>query len=313
MGLNYINRNLEDFNRYLYKRKIAIIGLDKSSIPIIDYFHRHNAKISVFDERPLDKLQINIVERIINYDMSYSLGDLSLRKLKNVDLIIKSPKYRYDLEEILSAEHCGAILTSVNELLIKLCPGKVIGIVGCYSESLISMICMALRSSGYNCLLDNDSCRPLLPRANEMNPKSVLIIQFDEKELLGMDYNPDILIIADVKKELDDSFMTYEEYTSSLTTISLRQIQEGGTLAVNADNNPILQYLPLGNENIIPYSTYQKLENGVIYDRGTIKISKDGLRKHYVTIDKKDLHMNNHISDICACIAGTMKLIEGQN
>ena len=81
MSLNYINRNLEDFNNFLYGRKIAIVGLDNSSIPIIDYLHRHNAKIAIFDNRTLDKLHLNIVERIINYNMSYSLGKCCLNKL----------------------------------------------------------------------------------------------------------------------------------------------------------------------------------------------------------------------------------------
>ena len=138
--MQFINRKLDDFNEFLYGRKVAIIGLDKESLSIIDYLHRHSAKISIFDTRTLDTLNLNIIDRIIHYNIQYSFGEASLIKLKNVDMIIKSPEYRYDIKEIYEEESRGAIVTSVQELLIDLFPGKIIGITGNSDNEVFNFI-----------------------------------------------------------------------------------------------------------------------------------------------------------------------------
>lgn len=306
MGLNYINRNLEEFNNFLYNRKVAIIGLNKSSIPIIDYLHRHNAKISVFDERPLDELNIGIVNQIINYNMSYSLGELSLSKLKDTNLIIKSPEYRYDLNEIKTLVDRGAILTSVDELLIKLCPGKVIGIVGNYDDNMINLLQDILNNSGYNCYLDDNPYKPLLPRSNEMDTKSVLILQLSDKQLLGMDYYPDILTIVSAKNNYESPFLSYNEYIDTLKNLTLNQSKQG-KLVLNYDDDIVRNFMT-HSSNTILYSTSIKLDNGIMFDNDTIKLCNDGLRKHFLTIDNKVKKRYNYIANICACIASTLPL-----
>ena len=37
--MEYINKKLEEFNNYLKGRKVAIIGLGVSNIPLIDYLY----------------------------------------------------------------------------------------------------------------------------------------------------------------------------------------------------------------------------------------------------------------------------------
>jgi len=37
--VEYINKKLEEFNNYLKGRKVAIIGLGVSNIPLIDYLY----------------------------------------------------------------------------------------------------------------------------------------------------------------------------------------------------------------------------------------------------------------------------------
>lgn len=307
MVFNYINRNLEEFNNFLYNRKVAIIGLDVSSIPIIDYFHRRNAKISVFDNRTLDKLHINIVDRIINYKMRYSFGEHSLKNLRDEQLIIKAPQYRYDTKEIKDLVDSGSVLTSVQELLIKLCPGKSFGIVGNCDDNMISLLRDIITASGYHCYMDSNPYKPLLPRANEFDLNSALITELNPQDLYGMDIYPDFLTIANINYNDSVKTISRDEYKELIRRVAKNQV-ENGKLVINADDDDLLSLIPNFSNNVVLYSTLKKLDNGIIYDNKTIKICNDGLRKHFMNIDNKYERKFNYISNLCACIANTLDI-----
>ena len=66
------NKKLDEFNDYIKYRKIAVIGLGVSNIPLLDYLHEKKAKVTVFDQRTIDniskelKSQINNEKDIVN-------------------------------------------------------------------------------------------------------------------------------------------------------------------------------------------------------------------------------------------------------
>ena len=50
------NRKLQEFENYLKGKKVAIIGLGISNIPLLDYFYKLGAEVSIFDKRPKEAL-----------------------------------------------------------------------------------------------------------------------------------------------------------------------------------------------------------------------------------------------------------------
>ncbi|MBP3707982.1 MAG: hypothetical protein J6J36_05185 [Clostridia bacterium] len=307
MGVNFTNRKLEEFNDFLYERRVAFVGLDKRCISIIDYFHRHNARISVFDKRTLDNLNVDIVEQIINYNINYSLGENCLKRLNRVDLIIKSSEYRPDEKEILEAENMGAIVVSTQDLLIELCPGKVIGIVGDYNVDIVYLLCTILKEAKYECFLDDNPNKSLLCRVNKMNSNSILIMPINEKELFSLKYIPDISIVDNIKTNVDESFMSYSEYIEAIRIYSNRQICKG-RLVFNADTNFEDDYL-LNNSNVTLYSVNKRLDNGIIFDNNTIKICYDGIRRHFMDDTYLKTMKVDDIANICATFACTLNLV----
>ena len=49
MKLSYYNKKLEEFNDYIRNRKVAIIGLGVSNLPLLDYLYEKKANVTVFD------------------------------------------------------------------------------------------------------------------------------------------------------------------------------------------------------------------------------------------------------------------------
>ena len=89
--MEYKNKNLEEFNEYIRYRKVAIIGLGVSNIPLIDYMYDKKAKVTVFDDREENDISKEIMDKIKEYEFDYSFGQNNLDKLKNFDIIFRSP------------------------------------------------------------------------------------------------------------------------------------------------------------------------------------------------------------------------------
>ena len=45
--MEYVNQKLEEFNNYVKFRKVAIIGMGVSNIPLLDYFYEKKSKVIV--------------------------------------------------------------------------------------------------------------------------------------------------------------------------------------------------------------------------------------------------------------------------
>lgn len=67
--MNYENEKLKEFEEYIKGKKIAIIGVGISNLPLIDYFYEKQSKVIIFQSKEIDK---NILEKINNYKMEYS-------------------------------------------------------------------------------------------------------------------------------------------------------------------------------------------------------------------------------------------------
>ena len=72
--MNFENQKLNEFNEYIKFRKVAIIGLGVSNLPLMDYLHEKKARVSVFDERESSTIPSNIMNKIKNYEFQYYFG-----------------------------------------------------------------------------------------------------------------------------------------------------------------------------------------------------------------------------------------------
>lgn len=71
--MEYENEKLKEFNMYIKNRKVAIIGMGVSNIPLIDYFHDKGAIVTIFDSREIGEIPKDIMDKITNYSMEFSI------------------------------------------------------------------------------------------------------------------------------------------------------------------------------------------------------------------------------------------------
>ena len=116
------NEKLEEFNNYIRFRKVAVIGLGVSNLPLLDFLHEQKARVTVFDQRNIDQIPKDVMDKITEYSFEFSLGEAYLSKLQGFDLILRSPSCLPTVPELAAEAERGAIVTTEIELLIKMCP-----------------------------------------------------------------------------------------------------------------------------------------------------------------------------------------------
>ena len=73
--LEYENVRLKEFEKYIVGKRVAIIGLGVSNLPLIDYFYEKKSNVTVFDEREIGEIPKEILDKITNYSMNISLRE----------------------------------------------------------------------------------------------------------------------------------------------------------------------------------------------------------------------------------------------
>ena len=304
------NKNLIEFNEYIKYRKVAIIGLGVSNIPLLDYLHEKKAKVTVFDERDIDSISKEIMDKITAYSFDFNLGKKCLEKLKGFDLIFRSPSCLPTKPELKQEADRGAIVTTEIELLMKMAPCKVIGITGSDGKTTTtSLINANLSTAGYHTHLGGNIGTPLFTKLEEILPEDILVLELSSFQLMGMTVSPDIAVITNITPNHLNIHKDYQEYIDSKKNIFKYQ-DENGILVLNYDNDITRQCAKEANGKVIFFSSKEKLDNGYIVDDNIIKECTDKIRKHI--IDTKDviLRGNHNFENIATALAATASLVD---
>lgn len=311
----YVNEKLNKFNRELNNKKIAIIGLGTSNIPLIEYFINTKSIVSVFDNREIEKLDEKVVELIKKYNLKYYLGEGNLKHLVGFDYIFRSPSCRPDTPEIVEAVRNGAILTSEIEKVLELTPSTVIGITGSDGKTTTTTLTYELlKNNGYKCFLGGNIGTPLFTQIKDMRPEDYVVLELSSFQLMDMKISPKIAIVTNITPNHLNVHKDYQEYIDSKKNIFLHQ-KEGDLLIINYDNEITKDFIKDAKGKVIYFSHKEVLNNGFCFDESdkTIKLCDNGIRKHLVKQKNMKLRGEHNCENACAAIAATYELISEES
>jgi len=308
--MEYINEKLEEFNKYIQGKKVAIIGIGVSNIPLIDYFYKYNARVSVFDNREADKIDAEILEKIQKYNFEYYLGEDNLLNLKGFDIIFRSPSAMPFIPELQEEAQRGAIITSEIEMVLNLTPGTVIGITGSDGKTTTtSLIYEIVKEAGYSCYLGGNIGTPLFTKIEEMKPEDIIVLELSSFQLMDMEISPKISVVTNVTPNHLNVHSSYEEYIDAKANLFKYQ-NEDGIVVLNNDNEITKGFSKDTKGKSVLFSSKSKLNDGYIYDDGMIKYCEDGVRRHIINTKEIPLRGVHNYENICAAFAATKSLVD---
>lgn len=308
--MNYNNEKLKEFNEYIRFRKVAVIGLGVSNLPLLDYLYEKKAQVTVFDERNIDEIPQDIINKINTYEFKYSFGRNCLENLKGFNLIFRSPSCLPTKPELQEEANRGAIVTTEVEMLMEMCPCKIIGVTGSDGKTTTtSMINAILQKAGYNTFLGGNIGTPLFTRLPEIKPDDIVVLELSSFQLMNMHVSPDIAVITNITPNHLNIHKDYEEYIEAKKNIFKNQ-NENGILILNYDNDITRSCAKETKGKVIFFSSKEKLDNGFIVDENVIKECEDKVRKHILNTDEVILRGNHNFQNIATALAATKALVD---
>lgn len=281
-------------------------------MPLIDYLYALGSKITVFDNKSIEEIDKKILDKLYEYNLSASFGENYLKRLKNFNLIFRSPSCRPDLPELLSEKKAGAIITSEIEMVIELAPCKIIGVTGSTGKTITSkLIYHILKEQDYDCFLGGNIGNPLFTKIKDFKPENILILSLSSFQLLDIQKSPDISVITNLKSKHLDFHKSYEEYVNSKINIFKYQKKED-VLVLNYENIFTNSFSQKALSNIIYFSNKRKLKNGIIVDDNIIKLCQNNLRKHILNLSELNKNAILNSKNICFSIAATLTLVDSE-
>lgn len=306
------NKKLEEFERYIEGRKVAIIGMGVSNVPLLDYFYQLHARVTIFDKKEISQISEEIMHKIEKYNFEFIGGENSLDKLVGFDIIFRSPSCMPDTPQLVAEVEKGAILTSEIEMVLKLAPGKVIGVTGTEGKTTTtSLINAIIQKSGKKCFLGGNMGKPIFTQIKDMTPEDIIILELSSFQLTDTDVSPEISVVTNIYPDHLNVHKSYEEYREAKKNIFKFQ-SENGIVVLNYDNEFTRNFAKEANGKVIFFSSHEKLENGYIYDKTdeTIKYCEDGIRRHIIKKGDIKLKGVHNYENICAALAATSTLVD---
>ena len=308
--MEFENKKLEEFNKFLNNRKVAVIGLGVSNLPLLDYLYDKKAKVTVFDQRIIDEIPKETMDKITEYSFEFSLGQFYLDKLKGFELIFRSPSCLPTVSELVEAEKNGAIVTTEVELVLKMTPSKVIGITGSDGKTTTTtLIHEILKHAGYKCFLGGNIGTPLFTQIEKMRPEDIVVLELSSFQLMGMEISPDISVITNISPNHLNIHKDYDEYIEAKKNIFKFQNKDG-ILIINHDNEITNPLNTEANGKVIYFSSKTKLDDGFMVDGDIIKESEAGIRKHILNVKDIKLRGVHNFENICTALAATKTLVD---
>lgn len=206
--------------RSLENKKILILGYGVEGKSTYKFIRRFFS----------DKL-ISVADKDSDINFPYKdnitiiTGTEYLDKLKNFDIVFKTPGIPFDLPKIQNAQQKGVIFSSHTELFFKLCEGKIIGVTGTKGKSTTSsMINHILADSGVSVkLIGNIGNSALDYLSKDLGKDNIYVFELSSYQLDRLPYSPYISVFLNFYREHLHYHKTLKKYFGAKENIATHQ------------------------------------------------------------------------------------------
>lgn len=272
--------------------------------------NKKEAIVTVFDDREIENVPKEAIDEVMRYDLPHYFGKDALDSLKGFDIIFRSPSCMPTKKELVEEKKRGAIVTSEIEMLMKLCPGTVVGVTGSDGKTTTtSLIYEILKKAGYNCYLGGNIGVPLFTKLPEMGENDFVVLELSSFQLMNMSISPKISVITNISPNHLNVHSSYEEYIDAKKNIFASQ-EKDDIIVLNYDNDITRKLANEADSRVVFFSRKTKLEDGIIVDESLIKECNDRVRRHIVNTKDIKLRGVHNYENICAAIAATKTLTD---
>lgn len=221
-----MNNKLAAFKAEMKDKKVTVLGIGISNLPLIRFLAGVGAVITAADKRTEEQLG-ETAHELKAMGVTLKTGADYLENIGG-DYIFKTPGIRYDVPQLLAAKDKGSVITSEMEVFFELCPAKMIAITGSDGKTTTTtLVSEILKKMGRRVHLGGNIGKPLLPEIEDIKADDVAVLELSSFQLHTMKHSPDVAIITNMTPNHLDWHTSFEEYMDAKRNIYLHQSRDG--------------------------------------------------------------------------------------
>lgn len=256
------NPKFEFFKSTIAGKKVAVLGLGVSNMPLIKMLSSLGAFVTGCDKKEEKDFDKNSLDILKAYTKKLYLGDEYLDHLSEQDMIFKTPGIHPDILELKKARDEGVLVTSEMEVFFSVCPCKIIAVTGSDGKTTTTtLISEILKRNGKNVYIGGNIGTPLLDKAPDMKSEDICVVELSSFQLQTMDKSADIAVITNIAPNHLDYHKDMDEYINSKKNIFLNQTKSD-KLIINMENDITNSFDKEASGNVVKFSLHNKVTDG---------------------------------------------------
>lgn len=297
-----MKQTMQEFFDYIRGKRIALIGMGRSHMPLIPLFTKYGAEVIACDKRDKDALG-ELADKAAADGAELSLGERYLDDI-DVDIALRTPGMRFWCDELNALRDKGVTVTSEMEIFFDICPCRIFAVTGSDGKTTTTtVISEMLKKQGYTVHIGGNIGKPLLPGIESISPGDVCVVELSSFQLISMTQSPDVAVVTNLAPNHLDVHKDMQEYIEAKRNIVLYQ-NKNDKAVLNYDNE-ITRLFDLSCEGeVVFFSRSKKVRRGAYLDGSTVEYAEDG--KIYDVLDIRDIkipgmhNVENYMTAICA-------------
>ena len=297
-----MKQSLSNFFESIRGKRIALIGMGRSHIPLIPLFTKYGAQVIACDKRDREALGEAAVQAEADGAL-LSVGEHYLDDL-DADIALRTPGMRYWCDELNALREKGVQVTSEMEIFFDVCPCRIFAVTGSDGKTTTTtIISEMLKAEGYTVHLGGNIGKPLLPEIESISPDDVAVVELSSFQLISMTQSPDVAVVTNIQPNHLDVHKDMQEYIDAKKNIILYQNKDNKAV-LNYDNDITNFFSEDCQGEVVFFSRRTKVSNGAYLDGDTIVYCEEG--KVFDILDINDIripgmhNVENYMTAICA-------------
>ena len=211
-----MRRDFKEFKDFIKEKKVAVVGIGVSNIPLIKFLVKLGANVTAFDKKNEEALG-EISEEFKSIGVKLVLGKGYLEKLNGFEVVFKTPSMRIDSEALVRVKNEGAYITSEMEEFVRYCKGKIYAITGSDGKTTTTtIISKLLMEEGYKTWVGGNIGTPLFAQIEQIGERDMVVLELSSFQLMTMDCKIDVAVCTNLAPNHLDMHKDMQEYIEKI-------------------------------------------------------------------------------------------------
>ena len=295
-----MEKNFSEFKEFIKGKKVGVVGIGVSNIPLIHFLVKLQAVVTAFDKKTYSILG-KVATDFENVGVRLVLGEDYLKDLTGFDIIFKTPSIRIDNPAFLKAKQEGTYITSEMEEFIKYCPAKTYGVTGSDGKTTTTTIIYnILKTEGYKTWIGGNIGIPLFANIEDITKEDKVVLELSSFQLMTMNVSTDVAIVTNLSPNHLDIHKNMEEYINAKKNIFKYQ-SASDLIVLNKDNTLTYDLRKEAKGKVKCFSIEEKLENGAYFQNNKLF----SMNKVVCNIDEIKLNGMHNVQNLLTAFCAT--------